>query len=832
MKNFVGIDLGTTNSAICSYDGENIRIWKSPEQNDVTPSAISYDKRGNKYVGKRAYDSAPQNPKNAAQLFKRIMGTKTVTHIDAIHKDMTPEECSAEVLKVLFGYLPEEVRNSSDIGTVITVPAAFNQMQKTATMEAANLAGIGNVALMQEPVAAVMSVMRVKKTDGMFLIYDLGGGTLDIAIAESIGKKVNLLAHGGIAVCGGRDLDRGIFNQIVRPWLEENFNIPSDLLANTTYQSLYRLSLWAAEKAKIELSSNDESRISLTEFEVRTADLDGNEIYLDIPLTRNDLDKIIEPKVDESIDKVFEIIQKNNLHVADFENIVFIGGPTNHKPLRDKVSEKLSIPGVVDVNPMTAVAEGAAVYAESIDWKSENHQRKNLRGQVQFNDKALFFNYIARTSEEITKIAVQIKEKIPDNMEYQIDSLDTGWTSGRIRLENNKIVTINLSQHGENRFNITIYDQYGIIVKTEQIVIDKISAIVSAIPASHSIGVEIQKTLGGYDTKLDWLVRSGDSLPQQGQKIFKATQVLKANSPESINFKLWEGEIEEPVSDNRFIGVFSISGRDLTDGIIPAGADLVCDYKMLDSGSIEIEISVPQIGSSFKSDKNFYSRQAGAVDYTSEEALDAMLRDGDSLLDRIERLEMTVSSDKLKKAKEKVESAMNIAYSDNPDSEPRQEAAENIYEAKRLLYEVKKENALLVRKAELDDWKNYYEEALHRYASDEQNLDMQTLFRRAQTCIQRRDSSFDGYMDDIKMNCYMILWHQDWFIIDRFREASKNGADYVDIEKFNEFVSKGMNALENNNINDLRNILSSIYSLQKKAYAEKEGNDFVNIMRG
>ena len=95
-----------------------------------------------------------------------------------------------------------------DIGTVITVPAAFDQMQKEATMEAATLAGIGKVALMQEPVAAVMSAMRSRNTDGMFLIYDLGGGTLDIAIAESIGGRVNLLEHGGIAMCGGRDFDR------------------------------------------------------------------------------------------------------------------------------------------------------------------------------------------------------------------------------------------------------------------------------------------------------------------------------------------------------------------------------------------------------------------------------------------------------------------------------------------------------------------------------------------------------------------------------------------------------------------------------------------------
>lgn len=207
MKNFVGIDLGTTNSAICSYDGSETRIWKSPEQNDVTPSAIYIDRRS-KYLGKRAYDSAPYNPDNAATLFKRLMGTSTPIHFSAMNLTKTPEECSAEILKLLFGYLPEEIRNDPDTGTVITVPAAFNQMQKDSTMQAARMAGIGRVALMQEPVAAVMSVMRARTTDGMFLIYDLGGGTLDVAIAESIGGRVNLLAHGGIAMCGGRDFDR------------------------------------------------------------------------------------------------------------------------------------------------------------------------------------------------------------------------------------------------------------------------------------------------------------------------------------------------------------------------------------------------------------------------------------------------------------------------------------------------------------------------------------------------------------------------------------------------------------------------------------------------
>ena len=213
MKYFIGIDLGTTNSAISFYDGEKVQLVKSKDQSDVTPSAIHIDKRGNKHIGRRAYDIYPVEPKNTAVKFKKLIGTSTKFKLGDL--EMTPEECSADILKTLFGTLKEEIRNDPDIGTVITVPAAFNQMQKDATMTAAELSGIGKVALMQEPVAAVMSEMKVKKTDGIFLIYDLGGGTLDIAIASSTKSRITLLSHGGISMCGGTDFDRTIFDNIV-----------------------------------------------------------------------------------------------------------------------------------------------------------------------------------------------------------------------------------------------------------------------------------------------------------------------------------------------------------------------------------------------------------------------------------------------------------------------------------------------------------------------------------------------------------------------------------------------------------------------------------------
>ncbi|SDH86180.1 Hsp70 family protein [Nitrosomonas sp. Nm132] len=546
MKNFVGIDLGTTNSAICSYDGSETRIWKSPEQNDVTPSAIYIDRRGNKYVGKRAYDSAPHSPDNSAMWFKRIMGTSTPVQFPAVNLIKTPEECSAEVLQVLFGYMPEEIRNDPDTGTVITVPSAFNQMQKDATMQAASMAGLGKVALMQEPVAAVMSVMRARNTDGMFLIYDLGGGTLDIAIAESIGGRINLHEHGGIAMCGGRDFDRVLVDNVVRPWLLENFDLPEDFSVNPGFKSLIRLANWATERAKIELSAREDAVISLSETEARVRDLSGNEIYLDIPLLRDTYDKLIAERVRQSIDSARETISKAQLTPHDLERIVFVGGPTNYKPLRDKVAFELGIPGSTDVNPMTAVAEGASLFAESIDWNSQNRSRKNTRGQISSGSGlVLSFNYIARTPGVKAQIAVQLAGQTASGSEFQIDSVDTGWTSGRLPLEHGVTMDVILTKAGDNTFKVFVFDSVGggpITLEQNEIIITRTAATVDAIPASHSVGIEVLEKLGGRPV-LDYLVRSGDALPKKGKKVFKAAESLKSGASGSLNLKLRQPDL-------------------------------------------------------------------------------------------------------------------------------------------------------------------------------------------------------------------------------------------------------------------------------------------------
>ncbi len=830
MNNYVGIDLGTTNSAICSYDGNETRIWKSTEQNDVTPSAIYIDRRGNKYVGKRAYDTAPHSPDNAATLFKRLMGTSTPIKLSAVDIVMSPEECSSEILRVLFGYLPEELRNDADVGTVITVPAAFNLMQKNATMQAAELAGIGRVALMQEPVAAIMSVKKARNADSIFVVYDLGGGTLDVALAESLGGRINLLAQGGIAMCGGRDFDRLLVDNVIKPWLFENFDLPEDLPTNPIYKALLRLAAWAAERAKIELSAREEAIVSLSETEARVRDKSGQEVYIDIPVDRSTLDRLIEEKIEESIEATRDTLEKAGLSPHDVERVVFIGGPTNYKPLRDKVSFELGIPTSAEVNPMTAVAEGAAIFAESIEWNSENHSRKSNRGTLASSGPLeLTFNYTARTPDTCSQIVVQVGGKVMSGTEFQVDSLDTGWTSGRKPLENGAAIDVSLAKSGENTFKVFVFDATGgpLTLEQDKIEITRTAATVDAIPASHSIGVEVLEKLGGTAT-IEWLVRAGDLLPKKGAKVFKASESLKAGSTQALRFNLYEGDSEEP-SDNRFIGRLKITGNDFEEGVIPAGGDLHCDYEMLDSGNIVLEVSVPSIGGTFHSGRNFYSRQEGQFDFSSEAA--RVIEEGEKTRQRLDDFDEVIDDPKLEQARRKLNPASQLDE-DEPDIERAQEAMEGVNDARRLLKQVREDNLKEIRRMELNSATEFFNDCIRQFARTSEENGFDNLVRTAQRAIERNDKDFESYLNELKGKNFGILWRQDWFVVKKFKWMATSPHHFSDTARFKELVSMGRNALQADDIDNLRQIVGQLWQIQIYTGSDTDMLEMANIIRG
>lgn len=838
MGSFIGIDLGTTNSAICSYDGVAPRIWKSPEQNDVTPSALYIGKRGgqrNTYVGQRAYDNAPRNPGNVAQRFKRLMGTNTPVRFSALNLELTPEECSAEILKTLFGYLPEEMRNDPQSGAVITVPAAFNQMKKTATMQAAELAGLGKVALVQEPVAAVIRVAQsAHAAEGLFLVYDLGGGTFDVTVAEYMDGHVSLLATGGIEMCGGRDFDRALVKSVLLPWLRETFRLPDDVDAQ-----LMRTAHWATEKAKIALSAQPDTLIQMDEGEIGLRDRDGEEIFFECPLTRSDYERAIAEKINDTIAAAQETLDKSGFANEDMEHIVFIGGPTHYKPLRDKVASALGLidsTGTNDINPMTAVAEGASVFAETVDWSTANRARKSERGQVSADSgrelAGVTFNHLTRTQEDAATIAVQGGTSIAAGYEFQVTHRDTAWHSGRLPLAHEASVEVNLPQEGDNTFEVQIFKNGAALPQKKTLVIAKTkTASTDFIPAPHSISIEALERIGSTKTHPVYLVEEGTPLPASGTQPFKAYETLKAGTSGELNFKVWEGSIEDPVSDNRFIGVMKIAGRDLDDGVIAAGDDLECQYEILDSGQISLHVSISSIGATFE--KTLYSRKEGQRDYTSAADLAQIKQEADETLHRITSLPQNVSDSRLRRMREKLETASQLTP-DETDAEIAQEAHEHVLESRKVLGQVRKEHREAIRQSELDELVSHFNRNLREEASSTEIRIFENLSKTARRAIERQDHDAERFLEELKSNNFGILWRQPGFLMAVFQDMLAASPHlYSDLARFRHLAATGERLIQNHDFNGLQQVLLQLADLRLDfASGTYDISAMVNIVRG
>jgi molecular chaperone DnaK len=823
---YVGIDLGTTNSAIASFNGEAVSLYKSPEQHDVTPSAIFLDRRGNKFVGARAYNNAARNPDNAAILFKRMMGTSTPVRLAAVQRDLTPEECSAEVLRTLFGYLPEAIRQEGDTGTVITVPAAFNQMQKDATLAAAESAGIGRVALMQEPVAAVMSVMRQRNRDGTFLVFDLGGGTLDIAIAQSLKGRVSLLAHGGVEMCGGRDIDRALMNEIVKPWLVKHFEVGEDFIVNPQFKTLVRMATWAAEKAKIELSRAEESVIALSETEIGVRDLSGEEIYVDIPLNRTKLDELIEPILEQAIQSARETLERAGISQHDVDRVVFVGGPTQYKPLRDKVAFELGIAASTDVNPMTAVAEGAAIFAESIDWSTQSRGRKASRNSL--SSSGIEFAYVARTPDAHARL---IAKSVGSSVgEFQVDSLDTGWSSGRKQLQDGASMELPLAKPGENAFRVFIFDASGgpVTIPNDRIVISRTATSIDAIPASHTISIEVLEGRQGA-RGLEPLVRAGDPLPKKGVLKFRSGETLRAGSPGALNFKLWEGDIREPIEDNVFIGTFRVSGADFEDGMISVGAEIHCEYEVSDGGNIRLDISVPDIGGSFSSGHNYYARQDAQIDYTQAAGLVAA--EANATIGRLVEFAKHVEDPRIDTILARIAKAGAID-TDRAEPEETKQALDEIRAARRDISMLRKDHLKSIRQVDLDGVVESFTNYGRRFAQPEEQQAFDALARTAQHSIDTNATDFETHLAELRSRNINALWRSDQFIVERFHWLSASPEQFVDQAAYAALIEAGRIALAQQDLDLLREILIKLDGLRFTRVGEEEMLAMTNIVRG
>ena len=379
MAAIIGIDLGTTNSCVAVMEGGKPRVIENNEGQRTTPSIVAFTNDDEVLVGQAAKRQAVTNPDNTLYAIKRLIGRKFEDEIvkkdikmvpykivkadngDAwvqIKKDKkAPPQISAEVLrkmkKTAEDYLGTEVKEA-----VITVPAYFNDSQRQATKDAGKIAGLEVKRIINEPTAAALAYgMDKKRGDSVVAVYDLGGGTFDISIieiAEVDGEhQFEVLATNGDTFLGGEDFDLALIEYLVSEFKKDSgIDLHSDPLA------LQRLKE-AAEKAKIELSSSQQTDVNLPYI---TADNTGPK-HLNIKLTRAKLESLVEKLVERTIPPLKTALKDAGLTVAKIDEVIMVGGQTRMPLVQQKVAEFFGKEPRKDVNPDEAVAIGAAIQA-------------------------------------------------------------------------------------------------------------------------------------------------------------------------------------------------------------------------------------------------------------------------------------------------------------------------------------------------------------------------------------------------------------------------------------------------------------------------------------
>lgn len=377
MGKIIGIDLGTTNSCVAVMDGKKPRVLENAEGDRTTPSVIAYTQDGEILVGQPAKRQAVTNPQNTLFAIKRLIGRRFQDEevqrdlkimpykiissdngdawLDVKGKKIAPPQISAEVLKKMKktaeDFLGEKISEA-----VITVPAYFNDSQRQATKDAGRIAGLNVKRIINEPTAAALAYGLDKETGNRIIaVYDLGGGTFDISIIEidevDNEKTFEVLATNGDTHLGGEDFDSRLIKYLVDEFKKlQGINLQNDPLAMQRLKE-------AAEKAKIELSSAQQTDINLPYI---TADASGPK-HLNIKVTRAKLESLVEDLINRSIEPLKLALKDANLSITNINDVILVGGQTRMPMVQLKVAEFFGKDPRKDVNPDEAVAIGAAV---------------------------------------------------------------------------------------------------------------------------------------------------------------------------------------------------------------------------------------------------------------------------------------------------------------------------------------------------------------------------------------------------------------------------------------------------------------------------------------
>ena len=580
----LGIDLGTTNSTAAVFDGTHVTAVRNAQGSTLTPSVVRIDGRGNVLVGARARKFLESDPNNTRGEFKRLMGTDHVLDFSGAKLKKRPQELAAEVLKALRSDVKDQLGFDPEVA-VISVPALFELPQTAATSDAARLAGFARVEMIQEPVAsAIAAGWSAEEGDASWLVYDLGGGTFDVTLLETKEGLLRVVGHDGDNFLGGRDFDGKVVDFVLSA-LRETHGVTVDR-ADPAHAAGLRKLRHAAEEAKIELARAKEATIALPEAFV----VAGESVDVDVVLGRDDLERLTAPLVDRSIAVCHRILEAHGR--PKLGRVVLVGGPTAMPMLRARVASALGAPFRDGLDPMTLVAQGAALYAATarLDARPKPVAKTAPAGV------RVWLQYPAMTPD----LSPYVVGKLVDGKPEVVDTIvvvrnDGAWKSApeKVDAEGTFAVPVSLLPRTANAFRVEGLSPSGAEVPLNPPTFTIVHGVtISDPPLSRSIGVALA------NDRVRTFFERGSPLPMRRSFTLKTVEtVSRGVEGFALRVPIIQGEF--PLAHLcRLVGSLEIPSSGVSASL-PAGSDIEVTLELDRGGRLTAAARVPSLGQVF-----------------------------------------------------------------------------------------------------------------------------------------------------------------------------------------------------------------------------------------
>ena len=808
-----GIDLGTTNSGLGKYENGKVQVLKNPVGlHEILPSVVAFY-RGRTLVGSKAREQYLTNTGNVFGAFKRKMGTaeKYLVKQQDKETEVSPVDLSAYVLKELKGY----VQNNDLEEAVITIPASFDTIQSNATKNAGYQAGLKEVVLLQEPVAACLAYANLShlniEKDQKWLVYDFGGGTFDVALVHINQRELKVIDNKGNNFLGGVDIDNAFLQQIIVPALSKITGLEGlwgkMLRKENLYDKLWHYLSYLAEEAKKQLSVAENAWI-----EVNFAELD---IFTEFEVSRNDLDLVVRPKYLETERFVLEVLSDNNLSFNDIERVILVGGTTYIPSIRAALQALSHAVVDVSIDPTTAIIVGAAYYAGAcprIGVKEQNPATNNGTLNIK-----LSFEAYSNDHEEL----IAFKTETPFTGFYRVTRNDGGFDSGQLAFTQTASEFVSLLPKTRNDFKLRIFNAaQGLVYESSEIAISQGLYSVSGQLLPQDICIELDNNKE-HNTYLEVIFKRNSILPLSKTLYRTFSKSIIKGSDDKVIINVVEGKSGTMPGSNLSIGFIELSGQKISSDLIQ-GTDIEIQVSMDESRGLKVDLYIPATEEQISHSFHIASRDISVDKMLSDIAIaETVIKRELEKNDKAEAYELSVLFKKIEKELLELKVQLELIIDDHVTEEKYR-----LEEQKRSLISAL-DSLTRSRDVFLETQKYQYEKT--RYLGQEacanefQKQAVQKLFIQEKEMLKSGDKHFIKRNRDDLTSLNNKIWMQNIenLIIAFWNLLSTPKDHFRNTDNWDDMLESGKMAIANKDLLQLRGIVIVLYNNLHERYQGK-----------